>query len=272
MAFFGKAQQMIDDVMTKEAPMPVSKAASLTKPAPRMPEDVMDEAQMAEYADVAASIGLESAELAIETFRLFLLRHDMPVFSIAEVARYMDELTARDNPSQFGWHWCPIRVRDKGPAMTFGTPAVHDQSGLFGGGGLGQSMGGALGSISAMQAASLARWQALSNAAALQSRSYAGQTHRKPGSDFYNNAAVALYRRAIPLHALRKIALIEKEFDGPIRPVFMVTEYTTEAQVVIRPDPFLMAVIPNELVAQGHGRFIIDVWDEPGFGIERMLK
>lgn len=170
--------------------------------------------------------------------------------------------------------------------MTFGTPAVHDQSGLFGGavlntglgsgGGAGGGAGGlgAFGSISAMQAAvaQVAQAHTLLGAASQQPLSYAGQTHRKPGSDFYNNVQVALYRRAIPLHALRKIALIEKEFAGPIRPVFLVTEYTTEAQVVIRPDPFLMAVIPNELVAQGQGRFIIDVWDEPGFGIERMLK
>jgi hypothetical protein len=291
---------MVDEVMTRDPPRPAT-SRTLTKPAPAHSDDVMDEAQMAEYAEVAASIGLQSTELAVESFRLFLVRHDLPVFSIAEVSRYMDELTARDNPSQFGWHWCPVRAKDKEPAMTFGTAAVHDQSGLFGpprtGNPLDQGFPSALGgnsmsallgapagqsvSVSALEMADRQRAALMSqlsanaamNIAALgQSRSYSGPTHRKPGSDFYNNTAVALYRRAIPLHALRKIALIEKEFTGPIRPVFLVSEYTTEAHVVIRPDPFLMAVIPNELVAQGHGRFIIDVWDEPGFGIGRMVK
>lgn len=285
----------IAEVVTRGPPAaPVAQA--LGKPVPTMPDDVMDEVQMAEYAEVAASIGLESSELAIEAFRLFLTRHDIPVFSIPEVARYMDALTARDNPSKFGWHWCPVRARDKEPAMLFGTPAVHDQSGLFGnvllregagggGGGFGGVsaglMGGAQQSMSALAMGSLqqgrlmnelAQYNALSAAALGQSASYFGPTHRKPGSDYYSSTQVALYRRAIPLHALRKIALVEKEFAGPIRPVFLVTEYTTEAQVVIKPDPFLMAVIPNDLVAQGHGRFIIDVWDEPGFGIAQMVK
>ncbi len=51
-----------------------------------------------------------------------------------------------------------------------------------------------------------------------------------------------------------------------------MTEYTTQPHVVVNPDPFLMAVIPNSAVAHGKGRFIIDVWDEPGFGISRMVK
>lgn len=39
-----------------------------------------------------------------------------------------------------------------------------------------------------------------------------------------------------------------------------------------RADPFLMAVVPNAKVREGVGRFIIDFWDEPGFGIDQMLK
>jgi hypothetical protein len=42
--------------------------------------------------------------------------------------------------------------------------------------------------------------------------------------------------------------------------------------MVIRPDPFLMAVIPNPELEHGKGRFVIDVWDEPGFGIGSMVK
>ena len=51
-----------------------------------------------------------------------------------------------------------------------------------------------------------------------------------------------------------------------------MTDYTVTPHVVVNPDPFLMAVIPNSAVAHGKGRFIIDIWDEPGFGLERMLK
>jgi hypothetical protein len=38
------------------------------------------------------------------------------------------------------------------------------------------------------------------------------------------------------------------------------------------PDPFLMAVIPNRDVIYGVGYFVIDVWDEPGFGLEQRLR
>ena len=40
----------------------------------------------------------------------------------------------------------------------------------------------------------------------------------------------------------------------------------------VNPDPFLMAVIPNRDVVHGVGAFVIDVWDEPGFGLEQRLK
>jgi hypothetical protein len=33
-----------------------------------------------------------------------------------------------------------------------------------------------------------------------------------------------------------------------------------------------MAVIPNKAVAGGRGRFVIDFWDEPGFGIDKQVK
>ena len=68
----------------------------------------------------------------------------------------------------------------------------------------------------------------------------------------------------------------------------MVSDYTvvphviTKTEVVkpvpqpppprVNPDPFLMAVIPNGDVGYGVGTFIIDVWDEPGFGLEQRLK
>ncbi len=81
----------------------------------------------------------------------------------------------------------------------------------------------------------------------------------------------AAYTRTLPLHALKKVAFIEREFKAG-HPIFLVSDYTVTADIVVNPDPFLMAVIPNSAVAHGKGRFIIDVWDEPGFGIDRMLK
>lgn len=70
----------------------------------------------------------------------------------------------------------------------------------------------------------------------------------------------------MPLHALKKVALAEREF-GADRLVWFVTEYTTQPHVVVDPDPFLMAVVPNQDVERGVGRFVVDIWDEPGFGV-----
>ena len=50
----------------------------------------------------------------------------------------------------------------------------------------------------------------------------------------------------------------------------MVTDYATKPE--FKPDPFLMAVVPGLSDYTNGGRFVIDFWDEPGFGIERMLK
>jgi hypothetical protein len=33
-----------------------------------------------------------------------------------------------------------------------------------------------------------------------------------------------------------------------------------------------MIVVNNAHLANGTGRFVIDFWDEPGFGIEQQLK
>jgi hypothetical protein len=88
--------------------------------------------------------------------------------------------------------------------------------------------------------------------------------------DWRTDASPA-YTRTIPLHALKKVALIEKEY-GVGKVAFLVSDYTTAPHQVVNPDPFLMAVVPNSAVGFGKGRFVIDVWDEPGFGIARMVK
>lgn len=234
--FYGEAQTMIEPTMVKDRP-----AAAPVKPTPLIDCDTMDESSIAEYREVAATIGLKPIDLLIEEFKLFLANRDIPTFNIAEVRSYMDGITARDNPSKLGWHWRPVREKDRFQA-SFGVGSVEDH---------GESLS--------------ARYSMQQNATP-----YQFIPTRRPSSDHYNPAS-PVYTRAIPLHALKKIALVEKEF-GAGKVNFLVTEYTTEPHVVITPDPFLMAVIPNAELHAGKGRFIIDVWDEPGFGIARMVK
>jgi hypothetical protein len=64
-----------------------------------------------------------------------------------------------------------------------------------------------------------------------------------------------LYEREVPLHALQKIDRVEAEFpEAPIS--FWVSDYKVE-----RPDPFLMMKVCQNETA----RWVIDVWDEPGW-------
>lgn len=78
-----------------------------------------------------------------------------------------------------------------------------------------------------------------------------------------------VYDKIIPLHALRKVGAIESEFKkAPVH--FFVCDYALAPQIEY-PDPFLLAVVPNTKLSTGVGRFVIDFWDEPGFGIEQML-
>src|SRR5258706_6290544 len=75
------------------------------------------------------------------------------------------------------------------------------------------------------------------------------------------------YDKPIPLHALKKIDEIERNFKNEVRPSFFVSDYKAP-----NPDPFLMTVIQNDKVDKGIGCYVIDVWDEPGFGLEQQLK
>lgn len=235
MAFFNKTTQMASDAVIERPRLPTA-PSRLT---PRIDREVMDEASLAEYRQVAAEVGVSDTDLLVEEFRLFLARSDIPTFNFIEVAAYMDEIAARDNPTGLGWHWCPVRDKDAAVKMTFGRGSHEDY-----------------------------RNRPVVRVAA--SDFYASH-RRDAGGGHYTEARSSSYSRTIPLHALKKIALIERGF-GVDKAVFLVTDYTIKPDVVVTPDPFLMAVLPNSAVAQGKGRFIIDVWDEPGFGIERMVK
>ncbi len=308
MAFFGKTHKMVKaagptgrhngptginlsdemagaDVVIVDRPAPVN--VSLSKPVPSIEHSLWNVAHIAEYRRAADQVGIEPAPLVIEEFRLFLAQHDLPVFALSEVVTYMDELTARDNPSGLGWHWCPLRARDVVQDMRFGRASskVTTEGGFTGGNRVGPasyfetffettaSQIDLLAQRQMNQMLAQRNWNPPTTEAdapiiLLQS---GGRWAITPASDFYDsNRYGRIYSRTIPLHALRKIALIEAEF-GAGKVAFMVTDYTTEPHIVVNPDPFLMAVIPNPAIPAGTGRFIIDVWDEPGFGIDKMV-
>jgi hypothetical protein len=164
----------------------------------------------------------------------------------------MDRVAARDNPTGFGWYWCPVREKDANIGLTFGTPSEQAE-----------------------------RIDRQGNAVISHT-----VTSRSPASDYYTDKSRP-YTRIMPLHALKKIALIEKGFHAD-KVRFLVSDYVlvphtiTKTEVAkpvplpppprVNPDPFLMAVIPNRDVVHGVGAFVIDVWDEPGFGLEQRLK
>ncbi len=249
------------EILTKEPARPKDPLAVVDT-------NVMNAEHIADYRKTCEEIGVDAADILVEEFRHFLATKDIPTFNLAEVCAYMDELVARDNPTKLGWHWCPVRPKDADAPMTFGRMSVVESQMTY-----------------------------RENGATHQEKS------RKPASDFYESHTFRqmrdmrshgmyrepidfrehrspAYTRTLPLHALKKIALIEREFTAT-NPVFLVTDYTLKAHQTnvahvdlrpVNPDPFLMAVIPNSAVSHGKGRFIIDVWDEPGFGIAQMMK
>lgn len=62
-----------------------------------------------------------------------------------------------------------------------------------------------------------------------------------------------VYDKAVPMHALLKVEALEQEI-GPNKLTFHVSDYKA-----VNPDPFLMVTAP------GLDKYVIDVWDEPGF-------
>lgn len=263
MAFFTttNAPTVVENVKAKQRLPSAPK-----KLVPAIDCNVMSESALAEYRQVAEEVGVSAQDIAVEEFRLFLAKRDIPTFNLAEVIQYMDDVAAKDNPKGYGWHWCPVRAKDADASMTFGTPSVQDQR-LWPGDTLVVSNSGRLlDGSSVVQATKASDFYESHRYRDLRRERYGVPTpsdlrvHRSPA-----------YTRTIPLHALKKVAMIEREF-GQGRAVFLVSDYTTAPHIVVNPDPFLMAVIPNSAVSHGKGRFVIDVWDEPGFGIEQMVK
>lgn len=251
---------------------------------PRVDTNLLADAALAEYREVAKEIGISHQDLIVEEFRIFLARHDLPTFHHQEVVAYMDEIAAKDNPTGYGWHWCPVRQKDAEVPMAFGRPSGRDQrtdkrtsaSDFYESheferwhvqGNSGWSSEGVVvyGSSSSKPTVNVESHLRVMQAA------HDEMFKRPPIPRDWRNEPCPAYARTLPLHALKKIALVEREFKSG-RVVFLVTDYTTAPHVIVNPDPFLMAVIPNSAIGHGKGRFIIDVWDEPGFGLDKMLK
>jgi len=200
-----------------------------------------DRAALAEYIAVAAEVGVAPADLHVEEFKAYLIDSGMTVFSLATVVQFMDAKSKAEGRG-WGWNWIPLREKDR-VQLYFGTEATRREPTM--------------------------NW---------------GDTGPKwigedrPASDHYSPyrnmgrmggaSATPSYDKVVPLHALKKVAQIEKAF--PHKVAFMVSDYAPAP--AFKADPFLMAVVPNAGVAGGAGRFVIDVWDEPGFGIEMMLQ
>lgn len=213
------------------------------------PADPKRESHLAEYAELAALVGVMPPDLAIESFKQFLRDKDIPVFSLAEVVAYMDAKAAAESKDKAGWQWHPLRAEDNLSEVAFGRPAQHNWNRRNGGGG-----------------------EPILEPASDHYRGNVTLKHHVGDGTFHESVSAPSampYDKMIPLHALRKVALIDREFTGEVS--FFVCDYAL-APAIQHPDPFLMAVIKNPNLENGTGRFIIDFWDEPGFGLEQMLK
>lgn len=199
------------------------------------------EAALDEYRKLSKEIGVVPPDLAIETFKALLVKLDYPIFSLSEVIHYMDAKALKESDQKAGWRWAPLRVKDNIQGASWGREGKAQYQG--------------------------------SNLPPLvtpASDYYGGLMEVKHSNEVYLQGGSKPYHRTVPIHALRRVAAIERDYKGgPV--AFFVSEYAPMPEIR-NPDPFLMAVIPNPHVAKGDGRFVIDFWEEPGFGIEQMLK
>lgn len=249
-------------------------------PALRLQKQQVDarvESYLSEYATLANDVGIAPPDLAIESFKALLARLDIPIFSLQEVIAYMDAKAAKESKEKAGWEWRALRAKDQVENVEFGHPAsrnwsnngtmttISPASDYYKGPTwyTPEQQHGGWASVSVSQESQTVPptpYERLKNGGRIDANGH---------SQFKNEASSRPYELTIPLHALRRIAKIEKEHKSPV--AFFVSDYALAPQIT-HPDPFLMAVIPNSHLQNGIGRFIIDFWDEPGFGIEQMLK
>lgn len=215
-----------------------TKALTVPKPQKleRFPTDAMK--QLDDYANAAMAVGVISDGLQVAHFRLFLESAGIAVYDLDKVREYMKEKAEKDQ-AKHGWEWRPLRNKD-----------VLDRK---------HSFGEAARADGERYVASLNNWSGGIR-----------KIKARKGHDF---SSARLYDHNIPLHALQKIEKIEAEMPKS-GAKFFVSDYApkpTPERPRPLPDPFLMAVIPNGRIKQDVGRFVIDFWDEPGFGLMEQL-
>jgi len=212
--------------------------------APLKPVSDKERALLDEHIALAARLGVAAPVGDVENFKRWLRQNEFTVFALAEVIAYMDKKAEEESAARAGWHWVPLREIDQIDGARFGKPAIRWQDGIH----------------AASDYYEGPRQE-------VQTQVFGGGPsgiYREPRTV---DGSAAPYSQTIPLSALRKIDKIEREYDGDVS--FFVSDYAPAP--AFRADPFLMAVVPNPKLHLGEGRFVIDFWDEPSFGIEQML-
>jgi hypothetical protein len=209
-------------------------SAEITKPVAKKIANALDADGVKRYHDLARSVGFYIPEITIALLVRFLNEHDIPVFSLPEVIAYMD--AKADKEGQVDWQ------KNK---LGWGWRPLRDKDYI-------EATFGKLPAYIPHDRGHV--WQ--------------------PASDYYTpvisgrSERPKAYDKVVPIHALQKVALIEQEFGDLVK--FFVSDYATPAWV--NPDPFLMAVVLNPKLSNQGGRMVIDMWLEPGFGLEQMLR
>lgn len=214
-------------------PAPIGRFSGLARPV----ASTLDFESLTEYDSVAESIGFVVPELRVERFKNYLRASGITVFALDEVVKFMDAKSKAEG-SGWGWNWRPLRAKDAQTCQAgFGRPAQRAND------------------FAQMRVRGLTASQVEGLQNAMQSRSSPASNHYAPSN--------AVYSLPVPLHALKKVAKIEKEFKGAVS--FAISDYAPAPEFKV--DPFLLCIL-----GQNEAKFVIDVWDEPGFGVEQMLK
>src|SRR5258706_6826544 len=83
----------------------------LEKPKTYKPK-TLSEDELKEYDMIAQKAGVYIPQLLAHRFERFLNDHDIPVFNMGEVVKYMD-IKAKEQNNEDGWLWHPLREKDK---------------------------------------------------------------------------------------------------------------------------------------------------------------
>lgn len=258
-------------IETPVVPEPEPVKAAAPRPIAEHATDVMSDVDIAAYREIADAVGYQAPDATIAELKAFLVKHDLPVFSLEASIAYMDDKVKADNATGYGWLWRPLRAQDARPDLNFGTPPDDRWEGKPS-----QRVAIPGSDYYASGWTQMIQVQVGGNGSSFGGQGWRSdnqmQTQMVPSAV---NPSASPYDKLMPLHALKKVALIERAFGATV--AFFVSDYATAPvsrpmPFVAGPDPFLMALVLHPENATGVGRFIIDIWDEPGFGIAQMVK